>query len=173
MTYQLAPLGDHFATGAFEITTGPVAFHPPFGPVVIDLAVDAGLLTPEQKAFYETLPRAAKDQFLKTLIDTGQLIPLGYDPLGLDNNFPIPGNAIDATLLEGDYIAVHSYGWTEFEIDPVSQKLTVTTYGIEPYSEEELLDDPAAILARSPEVVSKFEVNPAPPALAAVASGSP
>ncbi|MBO1351923.1 MAG: hypothetical protein EBE86_033200 [Hormoscilla sp. GUM202] len=68
-------------------------------------------------------------------------------------------SGIDATLLQGDYVAAHSYGWTEFAIDPISQNLLVTTYGIDSYSEDQLLANPGAILERIPAIVSQFEVQ--------------
>ncbi len=166
LTYQTSPFGPQIATSAFEITTGSLAFDAPFGPTVAELAVAAGLLTPAQKAFYDSLPVANdadslpndKDDFIKQIIDNA-LQPLGYDPIGLNHNLAIAEGKIDATLLQGDYIATHTYGWTKFDIDPTTQKLRVTTYGIAPYSEAELLADPAAIINRTPGIVSQFEVN--------------
>ena len=180
LTYQTSPFGPQIATGAFEISTGSVAFDAPFGPTVAQLAAAAGLLSPQQLAFYNSLPIASdpdsalndKDDFLKSLID-GQLALLGYDPIGLNNNLDSASDLIDATLLQGDYIATHTFGWTEFSIDPQTQKLTVTTWGIAPYTEAELLTNPAAILARTPIIVSQFEVNPqAAPQAFAVQDGS-
>ncbi|MEM6399590.1 MAG: Ig-like domain-containing protein, partial [Cyanobacteria bacterium P01_D01_bin.116] len=85
---------------------------------------------------------------------------LGYDPVGLNNNLAQAENSIDAELLQGDYVSTHTFGWTEFDIDQETQALTVTTYGIEPYSEEELLENPEAITSREPQIVSQFVVNP-------------
>ena len=149
-------------TGAFEVTTGPVAYDPPFGPTVVELAAALGLLTPEQVATYQTLPVANdpddvvddKDDFVKAAAD--QLLnTLGYSPLGLADS------SIHAELLAGDYLAVHTFGWTEFAIDAVSQQLMVTTYGIPPYGAQDLADNPAAVLAATPEIVSRFVVTPA------------
>src|SRR5262249_43377367 len=58
LTYQTAPGGTQFSTGAFEVTTEAVAFDAPFGPTVADLATAAGLLSPAQRAFYDSLPVA-------------------------------------------------------------------------------------------------------------------
>jgi hypothetical protein len=85
---------------------------------------------------------------------------LGYDKLGLDDNLPQAGGLIDATLIQGDYVAVHNYGWTEFEIDPLSQQLHVTAWGVEPYSAEDLAADPGSVISQVPRVVSEFTVNP-------------
>ncbi len=106
-----------------------------------------------------------KDDFLKLAFQTLAIGPGGYDPLGLNNNLTEESGVIgsfdvEANLLQGDYVAAHTFGWTQFDIDPVTQKLTVTTYGIEPYSEAELLANPQAILSRTPTIVSQFEVIP-------------
>jgi myo-inositol-hexaphosphate 3-phosphohydrolase/phosphodiesterase/alkaline phosphatase D-like protein len=167
LTYQLAPGQEQIATNAFEITTGSVAFDAPFGPTVAQLAADVGLLTPEQKAFYDSLPVANdsdsfpndRDDIIKQLVDTG-IQPLGYDPIGLNNNLPQADGLINANLLEGDYVATHTFGWTEFDIDPKTQNLLVTTYGITPYTREELEANPFEIINRQPTIVSQFEVTP-------------
>ncbi|MGF1478496.1 MAG: phytase [Cyanophyceae cyanobacterium] len=168
LTYQLGPGQEQIATDAFEIVTGPAAFFDGlFGPTLVNIAAGAGLLSPEEVAFYESLPVAGdadsvvddRDDFVKQLINDG-LPPFGYDPLGLDDNLGIADSLIDATLLEGDYVSTHTFGWTEFDIAPDTQKLTVTTYGIDPYSEAELLANPEEITSREPRIVSQFEVNP-------------
>ena len=154
LKYELGPLQPQLPTSAWEITTGSVAYDAPFGPTVVQLAAALGILTPEQVAFYESLPLPGKEAFLRTLVD-GQLTPLGYDTVGLE------GSSVPALLLEGSYTATHTYGWTEFDIAPETGVLTVTTWGIEPYSTEELLADPACVVSRQPAVVSKFLVQPA------------
>jgi 3-phytase/alkaline phosphatase D len=169
LTYQLGPGQTQIATNIFEITTGSVAFDAPFGPTVAELGAAVGLLTPQQLAFYNSLPVNNdgdslvndKDDFIKSLVNSG-LTPLGYDPVGLNNNLPQANGLINATLLQGDYVATHSYGWTEFDIDPVTQKLTVTTYGIDAYTRAQLEANPEAITSRQPRIVSQFEVLPQP-----------
>lgn len=161
LTYQEVPFGPQISTGAWEIVTGAVAYDAPFGPTVVNLGAALGLITPAQLAFYNSLPVANdpddfpndKDDFLKGLINT-QIAPLGYDPLGLT------GSPIAATLLQGDYIAVHTYGWSEFRINRQTQQLRVTTFGIPSYTRTELLADPHAVVNRVPEVVSQFVVEP-------------
>ncbi|MDX2212814.1 MAG: phytase [Oculatellaceae cyanobacterium bins.114] len=168
LTYQESPLGSQIATNAFEISTGSVAFDAPFGQTVSQLAADLGLLSPAQKAFYDSLPIAPdadalpndRDDFVQQLVNQ-QLSAFGYDPLGLNNNLAIANGRIDATLLQGDYVASHTYGWTEFDINPTTQKLIVTTYGIPAYSAADLAADPGAVLSRVPTIVSQFEVDPA------------
>ncbi|MEA5583318.1 phytase [Nodularia harveyana UHCC-0300] len=162
LTYQLAPGAEQIATSAFEIITGSVAFDPAFGPTIGNF-----FLSPEQQAFYNSLPVANdadsiiddKDDFIKSVINAG-LEPFGYDPVGLNNNLAISDGLIHATLLQGDYIATHTYGWTEFDINPETQKLTVTTYGIETYNREELETNTEEIINRQPQIVSQFEVHP-------------
>jgi uncharacterized repeat protein (TIGR01451 family) len=157
LTYQTAPGQAQIATSAFEITTGSVGYSEPFGQTVAKLGAALGVITPAEKAFYDSLPTAGKDAFIKGAVDGG-LQPLGYDPLGLDKNLTQANGLINAKLLQGDYVATHVYGWTEFDIDQKTQKLTVTTYGIDPYTRAELEANPAAVTSRQPKVVSQFEV---------------
>ncbi|MHC4371361.1 MAG: hypothetical protein ACYSW8_27425, partial [Planctomycetota bacterium] len=137
------------------------------GPSTVNLAASAGALSPFLKAFYDRLPVAPdtdsapddKDDFLKSLINT-QLEVLGYDPVGLNENNPGAEGLIDAELLEGDYLACHTFGWAEFEIAPETQELLVTVYGLDAYSEADLQADPNSVIDRDPRVVSQFIVYP-------------
>jgi len=156
-----------FPVAAFEIVHGPVAFFDGrFGPAVVNIAAAANLITPQELAFYNSLPVAVdgdsipddKDDFVKGLIN-GQLAPLQYDPIGLNDNLPAADGLIDATLLEGDYVAAHQFGWNEYHIDPVSQALTVTVWAIDAYSEAQQIANPAAVLDQTPRVVCKFRVE--------------
>jgi uncharacterized repeat protein (TIGR01451 family) len=159
LTYQTAPGQAQIATSAFEVVTGSVAYDAPFGPTVAQIAAAIGLLTPAQKAQYDVLPNAGKDAFIKNIVNSG-LAPLGYDPVGLDKNLPQANGLINAKLLQGDYVATQTYGWTEFNIDQQTQKLTVTTYGIDAYTRDQLDANPSAITGLQPKVVSQFEVTP-------------
>ena len=85
-----------------------------------------------------------------------RLNTLDYDPIGLDNS------NINAELIEGSYTNVHTFGWTEFLINPQTQDLTVTTYGIRPYTQTEVTATPGFVVNRLPEVVSQFVVTPTP-----------
>jgi hypothetical protein len=154
LTYQEVLFGPQIPTEAFEVIVGPVAIHPPFGPATIDLAEDYGLITPEERATYEAMSRDDKDEFIRQLVDEKLLAPLGYDPIGL------AGSGIKATLLQGGYVDAHTYGWTEFEISQRTQVLTVTNYGIDPYTEAELEANPNDIITRTPTIVSRFVVTP-------------
>jgi hypothetical protein len=169
LTYQESPGGAQIATGAFEITTGSVAFDAPFAPTVISLAAGVIPGVPPLE-LYESLPLEQREGLIQALINA-QLAQLGYDPVGLDNNLP-GADLIDAELLVGGWTATNSYGWTEFEIDAATQDLLVTTYGIDYYSEAELLADPDAILALTPEVLSQFRVRAVPtPGAVAIMTG--
>jgi phosphodiesterase/alkaline phosphatase D-like protein len=156
---------------AWEITTGAVAYADPFGPTVIDLANQAGLLSPADLATYQFLlangMNAQLEGFIQGLVNN--LLTLGnnalsvtpfgasyYDLLGLN------GSNIPATLLQGAYTATHSYGWTEFNIDEATQALTVTTWGVPYYDATDLAADPNAIAALTPQVVSQFQVAAVP-----------
>ncbi len=163
LTYQEVPFGEQIATRVFEITTGAVAFEPPTGEFLASFFAN----NPQTQAFYNSLPIAPdtddivndKDDFVKLAINNTLLTPLGFDPLGLNNNLPQANGLIDANLIQGDYFVGHTYGWTQFDIDPTTQQLRVITYGIESYSEEELLANPDAVLSRTPQIVSEFTVN--------------
>ncbi|MFV9507668.1 MAG: hypothetical protein AB4911_24215 [Oscillochloridaceae bacterium umkhey_bin13] len=45
-------------------------------------------------------------------------------------------------------------------LSPATQVLSVTTYGIDAYSQAQLEANPATILARTPTIVSAFRVTP-------------
>ncbi len=140
--YQLGPGQAQIPSGAFEISTPAIAYDAPFGPTNVFVAYLLGFITQQQFDFYNSLPTAWKDAFVRQLVD-GATAPLGYNALGLE------GSAIPATLLEGSYVATHVYGWCEFEIAPDTHALTVTTWGV----------DPAQPLA-PPTVANRFEVAP-------------
>jgi 3-phytase/alkaline phosphatase D len=153
LTYQVAPDGPQIPMSAFEITTGAVAFDPPFGPIVTEHAMLAGAAGATTLAIYDAAPTSQKDSVLRETLDV--LLGLfGYDAVGLD------GSGLDVRLRGGDYVALHTYGWTEFEVEASTQKLTVTTYGIDAYSESRLLEQTELILRRRPRVVSRFSVQP-------------
>ena len=153
---------------AFEVVTGPAAFFDALlGPSTVDLAASAGVVSPFLKAIYDRIPVAPdtdsivndKDDFLKSLINT-QLEVLDYDPIGLNENNEEAEGLINAELLQGDYLACHTFGWAEFEITPETQELLVTVYGVDAHSETDLLIDPDSVINRNPRVVSQFTVHP-------------
>jgi phosphodiesterase/alkaline phosphatase D-like protein len=153
---------------AFEVVTGPVAFYDSLlGPTTLNLAASAGVLSPFLKGIYDRLPVAPdtdsavndKDDFLKSLANT-ELEVLGYDPIGLNENNPEAEGLIYAELLQGDYLACHTYGWAQFEIAAETQDLLVTVYGVDAYSEADLLADPNDVINENPRVVSQFIVHP-------------
>ncbi len=154
-------------SGAWEISTGAVAFEEPFGPTVVDLAQGMGLLSAAQVAYYNSLPSdIARDQFIKAIVN-GQTSMLGYSPLGLEGS-GIPVTNLMPTIPgygQLDYsVVTHAYGWTEFEIDAATQHLTVTTYGIPDYTFAQMAADPTAVTAMTPQVLSKFSVAAVPEA---------
>jgi len=152
---------------AFEVVTGPVAFFDGLlGPSTVNLAASEGILSPFLKAFYDRLPVAPdkdsvvndKDDFLKSLINT-QLEVFGYDPIGLNENNVDAEGLINSELVQGDYLACHTFGWAEFEIVTGSRELIVTVYGVDAYSEIDMLTDPNDVLNKTPRVVSQFIVH--------------
>ena len=153
LTYQEAVGGQQIATKSFEITTGSVAFEKPFGPTVVDIARNAGLISAGQYAFYLSLSRNNKDLFMKQAIND-QLDDFGYSPIGLEDGL------VNETLVAGTYFSAHVYGWTEFDINPTSGQLRITTYGINWYGEADLASNPNGVINRPIEVVSEFTVTP-------------
>ncbi|MEO1470948.1 MAG: alkaline phosphatase D family protein, partial [Pseudomonadota bacterium] len=163
ITYSEVPFGEQIETPHFEITTGSVAFDPPFGPAIVEVAFALGLIDEATFGYYNSLPIAPddddnplndRDGFVEDLFNTVTLTPNGLSPLGLDD-----ASLIDATLVEGGWTSTHTYGWTDFDIDPETQALTVTTWGLDFYTEDEALADPEAIAALEPRIVSQFTVE--------------
>ena len=163
-------------SASWDISTGPVAYQPPLGPTLMGQKVDAWLTEnigsdvqlPTFQA-YTGLTREEKDAKIGEVMDsilrvrgfplTGLFLehPHGPGLLNLGRLFP-SSSKTPATLLQGSYLATNTFGWTEFDIDVATQKLTVTTYGV----------TPAEIAGEVPiphPIVSQFEVAPgeAPP----------
>jgi alkaline phosphatase D len=137
VTYQEGAGQPQIPTDVIDVMTSPVGiqlnigqgpFAAPFGPATVAFT-PASLLPQSEKDRYNSLPtREEKDAFVRNILDK-RTAPLGYDPVGLE------GSGIDARLIQGQYLGVHTYGWNEFEIAPGSQELKVTTYGVEPYTQ--------------------------------------
>jgi 3-phytase/alkaline phosphatase D len=140
-------------TGAFEIITGSVAYSAPAGPTFAQLGVSTGAITPAQFAFYQSLPNAGKDAFIQSVLD-GVISGYGYSPTGIQDP------SINATFTVGGAVAAHHYGWTEFDIDPQSKGLTLTTYGVDWYTPQEAAANPQAIIARPITVRQQIVVTP-------------
>lgn len=161
ITYSLGPDDAQVPLPVWEVTTGPLAYWSTLGPIIISDGEDKGYVSEVELEAYRALPIANdpdntlndRDDLVKAIVDR-ELLAAGFDPLGL------AGAPVDAELLEGDYVALHTYGWTEFEIDAATQALTVTTYGVQPYVEDDLLARPDDVLVRTPQVVSQFRVMP-------------
>lgn len=154
ITYQERTLGPQMPTGAFEISTGSVAFYEPFGPTVVDLAATLNLLTEDQVSAYLAGSNVEREAFMEALVNA-QIEPLNYPLIGLSDT-----DQVDAELLAGTWTATSTFGWTEFEIAADTQVMTVTTYGIKPYGPDEVINNTADVLGRVPEVVQQFVVRP-------------
>ncbi len=162
LTYQAGFEQPQIQTNAFEITVEPTGVQleldnellaAPFGPATVALTPD-DFLSPRLKETYFNLDlRFQKDEFIQEFLDN-IIVNLGYDPIGLEDS------ELDAELIQGGYLATHTFGWTEFVINPQNQQLQVTVYGIEPYTEDQVESIPAAIINRRPQVISQFRVNP-------------
>lgn len=152
-------------TSAFEITTGSVAFDPPFGDAVVRLLalIPGGNVLLEQLLAsvnvnnldeFKTLPMTVKNAAMQGLIDQ-QLSSLGYTPIGLQDN-----SLIKAKLKQGSNAALFSFGWTRFDINPNGRALKITTYGIEPYTAQNLANNSAEVISRQPKIVNELIVSP-------------
>ncbi|MFO7031802.1 phosphodiesterase [Limnospira fusiformis CCALA 023] len=155
--------GPQIPVDAMEITVGPVGVQTDLGsglvgatlgPVAVNGATE-WQLTRQGRATYEGLQtRWERDRLVENLLNT-RLEDMGYNPIGLE------GSGIDAQeIVPGSYLAAHTFGWTEFVIDPNTQQLRVTTYGVEPYTQVDVERVPARVINRQPQVVSDFVVNP-------------
>lgn len=153
LTYQRDEKDWQRPIQSWEITTGAVAYAAPFGPTILDFA-PLGIFTRLISNSYNRLLRQRQDFLILKLADR-LLRFYGYSQPGLE------GSSIPATLLKGGYLAVNTYGWTEFEIDADSQELLVTTYGIDWYDSFDLQNDALEVISRQPEVISRFKVAPA------------
>ncbi len=153
--YREAPGGVEIPVASFEITTGAVGFDAPLGPTAINIAAQNDLITPQLRALFNTLPLRARDTLLTGFVNQ-QLAEQGYNPVGL------AGGVLDADLRQGSYLVAQTFGWTEFEIEAVTQALTVTTYGIPGYTREAMQANSAALIAQTPSIYSQFVVQPQP-----------
>ena len=145
----------HHATSAWEISTAAVAYSQPLGPSIIARAKDYGLpgvMTPEE---FAQLSYTKQESYVLSLVNL-LLRVNGYNTIGLN------GSSIDAALILGRYAATTTYGWTEFQIEAITQKLTVTVWGINAYPIPLTADDFARIADQQPRIVSQFKVNPKP-----------
>lgn len=155
LTYQNGPGQPQIQTGAFEISTGSGAYSAPFGPTVAGLAAQLGIPGAIPLNSYLALPPAQQEAYIAGLTNA-QLSQLGYDPLGLQ------GSGINYTQIVGGATATNSYGWTEFDIDPVTQFLRVTTYGLPWYTPQAAAANPGLIAGLDPVIVNQFLVRPVP-----------
>lgn len=166
LSYQEHVGGPQIASSAFEVVVPSVGGTLP-GPLVAPVAASLGVISAADLTFYDGLPNAPdtdnflndKDDFIESILDT-ILAGLGYDPIGLDNNLPVAAGKINATLLQGDYFVGHDFGWTDFNIDPLTHQLMVTTWGVPFYTPTDLEINPAAVLTLNPAIVSQFAVTP-------------
>lgn len=152
LTYQQFAGGPQIPVDAWEISTGAVAYAPPFGPTTAGIGSLVPIIGPPFAIAYFTSGRVGRDLLLTGVLN--DLLGLaGYEPVGLDPD------RIPSTLISGQWVSLHTFGWTQFDIDAETWTLRVTTWGIPDYDEIMLLTDPEGILSRTPEAVSVFEVT--------------
>jgi alkaline phosphatase D len=167
LTYQNSLGGPQIASSAFEVVVPAVAPSSLGGPLIPAAAAALGLVPPSFLTAYNLAPIAPdpdnvlndKDDFVEFVLNH-VIDAFGYDPIGLNNNLPVTTGMIHATLLQGDYFATHDYGWTDFNIDPTTGELLVTTYGVPAYTEADLVSHQGTVLGLNPAIISQFEVTP-------------
>lgn len=155
LTYQTAAFGPQIATSAWEISTGSVAYDAPMGQTVMYAAAQLGLIDMATFGAFMGADVATQNAMFENIL-SALIAQYGYDPLGL------AGSGIPATLLEGGWTAASTYGWSQFDIDPVTHALTVTTYGVPYFNEAFAVAHPDLVAAMEPAVVSRFQVAAVP-----------
>ena len=154
LSYKKPPLFLQRFGSSWDISAGPGAYAEPIGFTVTKKAT-----TTDRNALDDLFRRALDAEFYAL-----SLPRTGLDPEKPDDFLVTPllwqyRAEVDANLLEGSYVAVHTYGWTEFKIDATTQVLTVTTHGVDWYDKPKNADL-AEIHNRPQFVVSKFQVEP-------------
>ena len=153
LTYQEGPDGGNIPVSAWEISTGSVAFDAPFARTIFDFAARLGFVPSLISGIYGVLPISGQDAVGFALANL-LLDFYGYDRLGLDRS------GLPVRRERGGWLAVNSFGWTEFDVDRDSQRLQVTTYAIKPYTAQQLQKHPKDVTQRKPYVISRFTVDP-------------
>lgn len=164
LTYRLLPGGSSQDSGAFEVITGAAAHDPPFGPSAFDYAGEVKI-TPalsllqlllnlagvSSRETFNALPLVEKDRRFEGIMNL-LLNAVGLDPLGF------AGSTIEARWELGGPVVVHSYGWTEFEVDRNSHELVVSTHGLPAYTSA--VERGAAFDNSVPQVLNRLRVRP-------------
>jgi phosphodiesterase/alkaline phosphatase D-like protein len=174
-------------SSSWDISTGPGAYDKPYGEQISDARkifcakrevndVIDGACGCDRGA-YDAMTSEEKNRAIEDFMDCVLGI-LNYPKTGLSTKPQIllvppydlrPDSLRNASLpeelLSGRYVATGTFGWTEFNIDALTQKLEVTTYGVDPYdlpaSNAGYTDEEAEdFLDRVPRVMSRFEVEP-------------
>ena len=78
----------------------------------------------------------------------------GFSPLGLEDSL------VNWQRVIGGWVVGHTYGWSEFEVVPDTETLTITTWGVPAYSPAQVRDDPDSILSLTPQIMSQLIVTP-------------
>ena len=154
LTYQTEAGGAQIPTHCFEISTECAAFSPPTGQLIMDTAAEIGLISKRDYADYQQRPLAEKDILSEAIFNTVVLKLQGFTPLGLDDSL------VNWQRVKGGWVVGHSFGWTEFEIVPETEKLTITTWGVPAYTPEQAANESEKILAYAPEIMSQLIITP-------------
>lgn len=154
LTYQTEANGDLIATDMWEISTGSVGFYPSTGQAVMELARRLGILLPYEIEAYENSNIPEKDALLENLFNRIVFTSQGLRTLGLADE------RIKYERLSGSWLIGHTFGWTEFEIAPETQVLTVTTWGVPTYSPDDLATNPDIYINQTPQIMGQMWIQP-------------
>jgi phosphodiesterase/alkaline phosphatase D-like protein len=154
LTYQLEASGEHIPTHCFEISTECAAYYQPTGQVLMESAAEMGVLASDLTAAYPNMTIAEKDAALEDVFNNFVLGMQGFSPLGLEDS------PIQYERVTGGWVVGHTYGWSEFEVAPDTERLTITTWGVPSYSAAQALNDPEAVLSLTPQIMSQLIITP-------------
>lgn len=154
LAYQIDLDSDPIQTNIWDISTGPVAYYPPTGQAIVEVASNLGVLPPYQVEEYNNGDIATKDSFVATLVNRLVSGVQGLNEIGLENT------PVEVDLLEGGWLIGHTFGWTEFEIESETSVLTVTTYGIPAYSANQMSTNPYLYSHQEPQIVGQMRIQP-------------
>ena len=129
---------------AFEVSVPAVAYDPPLGE---DAVSSTGLVI--DHAIYDSLSHDQQDAVFESALNQ-MLDDNGYTNTGLEDS------NLTFSLLQGRWVRANEFGWGEFQVDPVTEVLTVTIWGIDPYTPS----GAAGAASSVPQVLTRFTVTP-------------
>lgn len=132
-----------FPDGTLDLATPPTATQNCADVFVILLSGLFGQPYSDVKTFLAEAPFTQQDAVFVAVgsnLLNNLFLAIGWpvNPLGLQDTA-----LVESTLISGSWLAAHTFGWTEFEIDKGTKELVVVTHVTEPYGD---LSSPSDIL---------------------------